>query len=102
MFASDRALLILDDVVVYDNAATFGGGAHAASSPVDEPLRYLERSSTIGNTDDSSSARLSEGSGSMKLEPGRRVRACVGKSCPRADRQMLLAVSNSKDPEGME
>ena len=31
-----------------------------------------------------------------KLDPGRRVRACVGKSCPKADRKMLMAVSDAK------
>ena len=35
-----------------------------------------------------------------RLEPGRRVRACVGKSCPKVDKHTLLAVANSKDPPG--
>lgn len=33
-----------------------------------------------------------------RLDPGRRVRACVGKQCPRVDKQTLLAVANAKDP----
>ena len=35
-----------------------------------------------------------------RLEPGRRVRACVGKQCPRVDKQTLLAVANAKNPPG--
>jgi hypothetical protein len=35
-----------------------------------------------------------------KLEPGRRVRACVGKNCPRVSRQMLLAVANARQSLG--
>ena len=33
-----------------------------------------------------------------RLDPGRRVRACVGKNCPRVDKQTLVAIANQKDP----
>lgn len=35
------------------------------------------------------------------LGPGRRVRACVGKNCPRVGRKTLIAVSDSADPADM-
>ena len=92
---SNRSI-VLHGLRTEKHAAFREAAAHAGAGPFEPFERECGTCGAMGWTTWPSSPINRWRCCGKRLEPGRRVRACVGKNCPRTPKKMLLEVANAK------